>query len=188
MAASVRVSSIPRWLAAAFMLVPLIAVLYLLALPNGPDCGSSGQLALDPVTGEAVGCGGDPYGVTEINYFTLGGEVYQAQCAACHGAGGGGGSGPAFTDGAVLATFPDGTCPDQRLWVELGTNGWPDPTYGANATPVGGVGVMPAFPDLTADELAAAVLYERVEFGGQDLVAALTDCTADLGDEVTAGG
>ena len=31
-------------------------------------------------------------------------EVFDTQCAACHGSGGGGGSGPAFTDGAVLVS------------------------------------------------------------------------------------
>jgi hypothetical protein len=46
---------------------------------------------------------------------------------------------------------------------------------------------MPAFTKLTADELAASVLYERVAFGGQDLAAALVDCTSDL-TEATASG
>jgi mono/diheme cytochrome c family protein len=182
-------SAIPRWLSVVFIVVPLLAVLYLLAVPNGPDCGSSGQLALDPVTGIAIGCEGSPYGVTEINYFTLGEETYRVQCASCHGSGGGGGSGPAFTGGAVLATFPAGTCTEHRAWIDLGTNAWPDGTYGATAQPVGGVGVMPGFGGkLTPEEIAAASLYERVAFGGEALDQALADCTADLGDAAAAGG
>ena len=34
-----------------------------------------------------------------------GGEVYAANCASCHGAGGGGGVGPGFNGGAVIETF-----------------------------------------------------------------------------------
>ena len=180
-------SGIPRWLAAAFLIIPTVAVMYALFLPNGPPCGRGAVLAVDPATGEAVGCNGRPYGETEVDFFALGQQTY-AQCAACHGAGGqGGGSFPAFTGGAVLATFPAGQCLEHVEWVTLGTAGWPEPTYGAPAKPVGGSGaVMPGFGQaLTAEEIAAVSLYERVAFGGEPLAEALTDC--GLAGEVPDG-
>lgn len=164
----------PVWLATVFLLVPVAALLYLALVPNGPSCGAAGALAVDPVTGEAVGCDGRPYGQGEFDYFAAGETIYAAQCAACHGADGGGGVGPAFSGGAVLATFPEGSCGDHLEWVTLGSAGWPDPTYGATGKPVGGG--MPAFSKLTPDELRAVVLYERVAFGGEDLDAARGDC------------
>ena len=101
-------------------------------------------------------------------FFTLGEELYVARCASCHGATGGGGVGPGFAGGSVLVTFPAGSCAAEDghiAWVTVGTSGWPDPTYGATAKPVGGVGVMPPFGEaLTEEELAAVVLYERVAF------------------------
>ena len=72
-------------------------------------------------------------------------------------------------------------------WVTLGTGGWPDPTYGDTAKPVGGGGVMPAFGGvLTPEEIAAVVLYERVAFGGEDRAEAESTCVVDAG--VTAAG
>ncbi len=116
----------PLWLTATFVIIPLIAVLYILVLPTGPDCGSSGQLLLDPVTGEAVGCDGAPYGVDVVNNFSAGQALYLTNCTACHGASGGGGAGPALAGGAVVETFPEGTCVDHSLWVALGSAGWSD--------------------------------------------------------------
>ncbi|MCL1593360.1 MAG: cytochrome c [Actinomycetia bacterium] len=166
----------PKWLLAAFLLIPLLAVGYILVSPNGPDCGSGGQLLVDPATGEAVNCDGSPYGETTADYFASGGAIY-AQCVACHNADGTGGVGPAFTAGAVLETFPAGQCATQIEWVGIGTAGWPDPTYGENQKPVGGVGLMPGFAaSLSEEQLAAVSLYERVQFGGQDLVDAEIDC------------
>jgi mono/diheme cytochrome c family protein len=88
-------------------------------------------------------------------------ELYKG-CAACHGAGGGGGVGPAL--GAVTETWPDYR--DHMMWVRLGDNGWPGATYGANDK-AKGVG-MPAHPQFGDEELAQVVLYERVTFGGVD--------------------
>ncbi|MCJ7726209.1 MAG: cytochrome c [Acidimicrobiia bacterium] len=170
--------AIPRWLVAAFIIIPTIAVLYALFLPNGPNCGDAGSLAVDPITGTAVNCDLTPYGVEVIDYYAIGGAEFTA-CAACHGENGGGaGNFPAFVGGSLLTTFPEGQCEAQVEWVSLGTTGWPDPTYGANDKPVGGSGaVMPAFgTTLTDEELRAVVLYERVRFGGQALDAALADC------------
>ena len=179
----------PVWLAAAFVLIPLLAVGYILMSPNGPDCGSGGQLAVDSVTGIAMNCDGSAYGETVVDHLDAGGSVYQ-QCVACHNADGSGGVGPAFTGGAVLATFPSGACLDHAEWISVGTAGWPDPTYGANEKTVGAIGLMPAFGgSLTEEQIAEVALYERVQFGGQDLAEAETDCgLADEGVEASAEG
>lgn len=171
-----RMGGYPRWLTAAFVIIPLLAVAYILVSPNGPDCGTGAQLLVDPVTGTAVNCDGSAYGTEATDYFGNGAALY-AQCQACHAADGSGGAGPAFTGGDLLTVFPAGSCSTQIEWVTLGTSGWPDPTYGATSKPVGGVGLMPAFgPTLTPDQIAEVVLYERVQFGGQDLTAAEEDC------------
>lgn len=169
-------SRYPVWLAAAFVIIPLLAVMYILVAPDGPDCGTGGQLLVDPSTGNAVNCDGSAYGTSVVDNFGEGAAVY-AQCVACHAADGSGGVGPAFSGGEILATFPSGSCDQHIDWVELGTGGWPDSTYGANSKPVGGGGVMPPF-GTTLDEVALAqvVLYERVQFGGQDLAEAEIDC------------
>lgn len=107
-------------------------------------------------------------------------EIYygRGQCAVCHGDDGAGGSGPSVADGAVLVTFPDGWCDEHIRLVALGTTAWPDETYGANNTPVGAWGTaMPGMdPLLTEAEIAAVVVFDRVNFGGQDLAAAAADC------------
>ena len=166
----------PTWLAAAFLIIPLLAVTYIMISPNGPDCGTGGQLLIDPVTGNAVNCDGSAYGTTEVDYFANGAGIY-AQCQACHSSDGSGGAGPAFVGGELLTTFPSGSCVDQIEWIALGTVGFPDPTYGANGKPVGGFGVMPGFgTTLDPEQIAEVALYERVQFGGQDLAEAEADC------------
>jgi mono/diheme cytochrome c family protein len=179
----------PTWLAATFVLIPLLALVYILVAPNGPECGSAGQLLVDPVSGEAVNCDGTEYGVSAVDYFAQGEGLY-SQCVACHAADGSGGAGPAFSGGAVLATFPSGSCSDHIEWVRVGTAGWPDPTYGASDKPVGGFGLMPAFGSMTDEQLASVSLYERVQFGGQPLEEAETDCglVEGEGEPVEAAG
>jgi hypothetical protein len=179
----------PAWLSAALVLIPMVALAYVLIAPNGPGCGSSGQLAIDPETGVAENCDGTEYGVDVISFFTIGEELYtSAGCAACHGPDGGGGTGPAFAGGAVLVTFPAESCSDHVSWVALGTSKWPDSTYGANSTALGASGAsMPGFDErLTPEELAAVVIYERVHFGGQSLAEAEVDC--GVADVQLAGG
>lgn len=166
----------PTWLAAAFLIIPLLAVTYILLSPNGPDCGSGGQLLVDPVTGDAVNCNGTPYGTITIDYFANGASIY-TQCAACHSANGSGGAGPAFTGGELLTTFPAGSCSEQIEWITLGTAGFPEPVYGATGKPVGGFGVMPGFgATLEPEQIAEVALYERVQFGGEPLEEAEIDC------------
>ena len=169
-------------MAAAFILIPLLAVVYILVAPNGPECGTAGQLLVDPVTGETVNCDGTEYGTSTTDYFAQGEGLY-SQCVACHSADGSGGAGPAFQGGAVLATFPAGSCDTHIEWVRVGTAGWPDPTYGATDKPVGGFGLMPACGSMTDEQLASVSLYERVAFGGQPLEEAQADCgLADADD------
>ena len=173
----------PAWLAAALVAIPMVALAYVLIAPNGPGCGSSGQLAIDPETGLAENCDGTDYGVETFSFYTVGEELYtSAGCAACHGPAGGGGTGPALTGGAVLVTFPAESCSDHVNWVALGTAKWPHATYGANNTALGASGAaMPGFEDrLTPTELAAVVIYERVQYGGQPLVDAEADCGVEL--------
>lgn len=181
----------PRWLAAAFVLIPLLAVVSILVAPNGPDCGTAGQLLVDPATGQALNCDGSQYGVDAADYLAEGAALY-SQCVACHGADGAGGVGPAFSGGAILSTFPAGSCDQHIAWVDLGTAGWPDPTYGATDIPVGGFGLMPAFGGgMTDGQIAAVSLYERVEFGGQPLEEAEIDCglvTPEGSDSAQAAG
>lgn len=90
------------------------------------------------------------------------GEAVYSGCASCHGAGGGGGVGPALT--SVLETWPDYR--DHMAWVRIGSSGWPTQVYGAQDKPK--VGGMPAHPSMSDAELAQVVLYERVTFGGLD--------------------
>jgi mono/diheme cytochrome c family protein len=103
----------------------------------------------------------EPPPAGETDPFVLGTEVY-SRCASCHGATGGGGSGPGFVDGAVQETWPDWR--DHAMWVRLGSEGWPGDTYGAQEKAK--AGGMPAWA-LTDQELAQVVLHER-ELGGED--------------------
>lgn len=190
-------SRYPVWLAATFVFIPLLAVLYIVTLPNGPNCGSAGLLAIDPVTGVAVNCDGTPYGLDIIDNFSSGEALFAANCAVCHGAAGGGGAGPALAGGSVLVTFPTDSCTDHMTWVTLGTAGWGaeiGSTYGATNKPVGGFGIMPGFgsgaQQLTELEIAQVSIYERVAFGEQPLAEAETDClpSQEDGGEGTALG
>ncbi len=175
-----RRPAVPTWLAASFAVLPAIAIMYALFFPNGPGCGVGAQLGIDPVTGEAESCSGAPYGEADFDYFAAGEETYASFCSACHGAdGGGSGNFPALSGGAVAATFP--SCGDHLEWVEFGSLGWPEATYGANATPVGASGaVMPGFGgSFSPEQLASVVIFERVAFGALSVGDATGDCRPD---------
>jgi hypothetical protein len=173
----------PRWLAAAFLVIPGIALFYALLFPNGPDCGSAGQLAVDPETGLAVNCDGSEFGSEEFSFFGTGEVIYAERCSACHGANGAGGANfPALSGGAVVETFS--SCSDHVAWIALGTAGFQEAgiaTYGDNEKPVGGAGVpMPGFEGVISEqELIAVSLYERVAFGGEDLAVSEELCTSE---------
>lgn len=104
----------------------------------------------------------------------LGAEIY-SNCASCHGGGGEGGVGYAFTGGEVLLTYPH--IEDQIRYVYYGTEqyniadidiaGNPDRPGGAHVT--GELGNMPAFAGQITDyQLLAVVCHERYTLGGAD--------------------
>jgi mono/diheme cytochrome c family protein len=139
--AALRRKRIPIWALPVLAFLPIWAVVY--------------AATLEPPTEEEAGA------------LDVGAEAY-SNCAPCHGATGGGGSGPPLTE--VGETFPEAAAHLQ--WVALGSTGWQSEvgdTYGATEKPV--QGGMPAWADaLTPEELTAVVIYERTEFGGLDPV------------------
>lgn len=185
-AAGIKVTkrqSLPRWLAASFVVVPLVALFYAATFAGGPGCGNGGALAIDEATGVAENCDGSEFGSLGGNPLKLGAQLYTVgalpACQNCHGVDGGGGTGPALA--GVAATFP--SCADHIKWVTLGTARWrteEGDTYGASNKPVGGGGIMqPYEAGLTPEEIAAVVLFERVTYGGLDPVEATDDCFSE---------
>jgi mono/diheme cytochrome c family protein len=169
-------SVIPRWLAAAFVIIPVLALSYLIVNTDGLECGTSGLLASD-FEGNLANCdltayvpGGSSGDAVVAAAFASGQGLY-SQCSSCHGASGEGGVGPAFGD--VTATFA--ACSDHIEWVTLGSAGWPNATYGDNGKAV--TAGMPGFgASLSESELVAISLYERVQFGGETLEDAGLNC------------
>jgi mono/diheme cytochrome c family protein len=107
------------------------------------------------------------FGEREVHEETpldIGRSLYASQgCGGCHGATGGGGVGPALADGEAVLTFPDPA--DHAAWIKGGTAsvGTGNP-YGDPNRPGGGrvaKGGMPAFANLSDEEIEAIVLYER---------------------------
>lgn len=120
--------------------------------------------------------------VTESPAIAAGRELY-APCAGCHGPTGGGGSGPAFADGAVIETFA--AWEDQVEWVTVGSQDWPDATYGDNATAVGASGnIMPGFGTehggtYSEEEILEVVRYEREVIAGHGCEPTLAEATGE---------
>ena len=176
-------SVVPRWLLGLFIIVPMLALSYMFVNTDGLSCGESGLLGVS-FDGALTNCDLSAYapgaaggGQLAAAAFAEGQGLY-SQCASCHGANGGGGVGPAF--GEVTATFS--ACSDHIEWVGLGSSGWPDGTYGDTGTPV--AGGMPGYDGvLTADEIAAVSMYERVAFGGEPLEDAAVNCGLVAADE-----
>lgn len=91
-------------------------------------------------------CGGDSEPAGGGGEASLGQDVYEDNCARCHGPDGEGGVGPQLGDGAVAENFPD--IADQIAVIREGRNG------------------MPAWDDsLTPEEIEAVAVYEREELG-----------------------
>mgnify|MGYP000099785746 CR=1 FL=1 len=114
-----------------------------------------------------------------------GGIVYAENCASCHGAAGGGGVGPAFTNGAVIETFS--SYESMVAWIVHGTQGYADAgfdSYGDTNKPLGGSGAnMPAFGEpLTAEEIMWATFYERINHGGFEEELPLAEALFDAAD------
>tara|TARA_B100000959_G_scaffold279256_1_gene339079 strand:+ start:406 stop:1158 length:753 start_codon:yes stop_codon:yes gene_type:complete len=140
---------IPWWAASTLIFLPLWAYVYVGTLERPPE-GSEGILA-------------------------VGEQIYSARCASCHGANGGGGSGPALNDGELLAVFP--SVESQLDWVIKGSD-----IYGAGNTygdPAAGrvvEGGMPGWGDvLTTEELIGVVLYERSHHAASEEDTALAE-------------
>ncbi len=173
-------TTIPQWLVAALLIVPAFGLLYLAS--NGTadaTCSETGVvLRVDRATGALENCDGSEFsgrgGASGggLEFITLGQELYST-CSGCHGVNGGGGVGPAF--GGVLNTF--GACSDHIEWVRLGSSGYLAAgrnTYGDLGTSVGGG--MPGFPNLSDEEIAAVIAFERIRFGGGAVDAELANC------------
>ena len=141
---------VPWWAASALILLPIWAITYVGTLERPPETGPTGLLA-----------DGD--------------HVYEARCAACHGAAGEGGSGPAMNNGVVLVTFP--TPAEQIVWVASGSAGVGlGNSYGDEAVGRVAVGGMPGFgAALTAEELIGVVLYERANLSHSEFDKGLAE-------------
>ena len=173
-------STLPRWLAALFLVIPVLGLLYLAGNSARAGCVDGGvELAVNPIDSTVVNCDGSEFtGRTEdtAGIFLVVGEAVFETCAGCHGANGEGGVGPAL--GTVLSVFS--SCPDHIEWVAQATGGFQEAgidTYGDLAKPVGGGGFMPGFATSnTAEEIAAVVAFERIRYGGADPDETLIEC------------
>jgi len=148
-AAATNRKKIPWWAASALLLLPIWAISYVGTLERPPQ--------------EATGV------------LAEGEHAYEARCASCHGATGGGGSGYAMADGEVLVTFP--STADHVVWVARGSdafglgNPYGDPSRGRIVE-----GGMPGWADvLTTEELIGVVLHERAVLSGSEEDAALAE-------------
>ena len=191
--------TIPRWLTSLLIVVPLFALFALGGSATG-ECGEATELMTDVVSGEIVNCDGSPFTGQAVaggrtDYLALGQSIYDGSgiagitCAGCHGVGGQGvASFPALT--GVLTTF--GACTDHIEWVTLGSAGFAGETYGDTGKMV--AGGMPSFASsLTAEQIAAVAVFERVRFGGGDPDSALAGCglaevPTEDGEATTDGG
>ena len=152
---------IPYWALPVLLFLPIWAFMYV---------------------GTLEGAGGEVEGL-----LGEGAEVYEQNCASCHGADGGGGVGPALAGGDVLAVFP--SVADHVEWVALATGGLGEGTpYGSPEVGqvAGANGNMPGFSSsLTGEELLAVVIYERVAFSDNEnevTIAAALDEMIEAGE------
>ena len=146
------------------------------------------MLAFLPVWAIIYVGGLSPADTGEPTQLELGAEIYAARCASCHGAGGGGGVGRAFTGGEVVKTFPDiigqldfvwrgstGIGPGGTPYGDPEREGGPHLTLSYNGNP------MPAFEDvLTQSELLAVVRYEHEVLSGEAADPADIDADGNL--------
>ena len=148
-AAALTRPKIPKWAIPVLAALPLWALIYAgsLYIPSAASA--------DPVLAE-------------------GQDIYNLQCAGCHGGAGGGGQGRPLSDGDVLLTFPD---PQDHIdWVREGSDlvgegnpyGDPDRPGGQHVAGETAGGVMPGFGEtLTPEEIVAVVRYEREILSGE---------------------
>jgi mono/diheme cytochrome c family protein len=154
----------PMWIIPVLAALPLWAILYLGAFGNRVKASAN-----DPVT--------------------LGGALYVANCATCHGANGEGGVGPQLNGGEVLKQWPK--LADHISWVHTGGSAHIGQTIGGVVVTTGNA--MPAFGqtnggNLTDAQIADVVCYERVTFGGAKEVAANCPVGASSAGTASAAG
>jgi mono/diheme cytochrome c family protein len=174
---------VPSWLAAFLVIIPLFG-LFQLASATDNECGLGAELLPDRVTGELLNCDGSTFqgrgpAGGGSDFIALGAGLYPGApaCAGCHGSAGEGGTGPPLS--GVLATFS--SCLDHIEWVSKGTSGFQAEgrtTYGDLGTPVGATSaLMPSFAaQLSPEQIAAVVAFERVRFGGASPEETLEAC------------
>jgi len=138
-------TKIPLWIMPVLAALPLWGIIYIGAF--GPRHKAA---ANDPVA--------------------IGGQIYAANCAACHGVNGEGGVGPKMAGGEVIKTWPK--VEDHISWVKTGGTPFIGKSYGSQGHTVPANNVMPAFAQanggsLTDAQVVAVVCYERVSFGGE---------------------
>ncbi|HTJ75649.1 MAG TPA: cytochrome c [Acidimicrobiales bacterium] len=130
-------SGIPVWMMPVLLILPFWGVIYMGAFAAPKKAGG-------PLSGAQV--------------------YVKAGCVSCHGATGGGGVGPKLAGGEAKLTFPNEA--DHIAWVENGSAPSKGKSYGDPNRPGGArppaSGGMPAFKgQLTPEEIAAVVDYER---------------------------
>lgn len=105
--------------------------------------------------------------------------IYNSQCQVCHLEGDASDRAPDLRN--VAETFPD--CSDQNEFVRIGSEEWPDATYGATQRPIGAYDlVMPGYEFvLEPDEIAAVNLWIRTELADESVADAAASC--GVGDE-----
>ena len=168
--AALRRSRIPVWAMPVVALLPVWAFVYAATLETGG--------------GEASGP------------LAIGAEVYSSNCASCHGASGGGGTGPQLAGGEVVKTFPDAA--EMTEFVKQGSaviqgEGYGDPNR-EGGQHIAATGGMPAWEGiLSEEEIQAVVLHERVVFGGEEAPPEGAEgepqpATGEAGDTSGAGG
>lgn len=160
-------SGAPKWLVLAFVVLPVIAMVYLGQFSSGVRCGQAGKLKVGD-DGQLVACDGKALpepGASTTKKGPDGEGIFAQQCAACHGASGQGGVGLPLSKAnntTLLVDFPDPAA--QIEFVTKGNSAFPD-GWGANKNPVRGS--MPGFGSiLSPEELEAVVTYERTLAGG----------------------
>lgn len=160
-------SGTPKWLVLAFVVLPVIAMVYLGQFSSGVRCGQAGKLNVGD-DGQLVACDGKALpepGADPASKGPDGEGIFAQQCSACHGASGQGGVGLPLSKAnntTLLVDFPEAA--SQIEFVTKGNAAFPD-GWGANKNPARGS--MPAFGSiLSPEELEAVVTYERTLAGG----------------------
>lgn len=156
-------SRAPGWIIAAFVIIPVVSLIYMTQFSRGVQCGQAGTLQV-AADGSLETCEGKPLPSPGTGGRTQEGpdgeEIYARRCAACHGPRGEGGVGtPLNKDNGtkLLENFPDAAA--QIDFVSKGNQAFPQ-GWGKNSQLP--KGVMPAFGEtLSPEEIKAVVAFER---------------------------